>query len=380
MRKTRYMRKIKVLHTPPPYAKAGGVSKYILTNMKYLDKSRYHFDFLSFSKIRLEIEDELNRQGCKMHYISCYPQENETRFISELNAVFDEGYDAIHLHTSYWKGYQLEEVAIRRNIPVVIVHSHSTMVGIRSDNDRLRALEVHEKVKSEFHTGLATHFCACSKDAADWLYGEQIPRDRVMILKNAIDTDTFSYKLDVRDRYRNELEVNGTFVIGYVGRLCYQKNPDMLIDIFNNVSKRVPNTKLLLAGIGEQEESIRERVNNYGLSGKVLFLGYRTDIPELLQAMDLFVLPSRFEGFGISQIEAQCAGLPCFASEFIPVEAKLTSNFEFLPYNAGVWADRIVEIAAKSDIRKDMSEEITKAGFSVREQIRVLEKIYSNEI
>jgi len=374
------MRKTKILNYPAPHIHGGGVCQFMLNNLKYIDKSRFHIDYATLSKERLEISDDMKRFGCKVSYISCYPEENQAQFISEFETIFDEGYDAVHLHTSYWKGFLIEEIAIKKGVPVILVHAHNTMIDIVDDEKRTRAEELHERLKSSFDTSLATHFCACSKAAADWLYGEQIPRERIIILNNAIDIDKFSYKPSVRDKYRKELRVNDSFVIGFVGRLCYQKNPDMLIDIFNEVSKAVPEAKLLVVGTGEMLEDIIGKVDKMGLTEKVVFLGYRTDISELLQAMDVFVLPSRFEGFPITLIEAQCAGLPCVASSFITGEVKLTCNAQLLTCDISIWVDRIIAIAGKSSTRRDMSDEIAKAGFSIKEQVKHMEQIYSNRI
>jgi glycosyltransferase involved in cell wall biosynthesis len=313
-----------------------------------------------------------------VHYISNHPNDNEGQFIIELNAVLDKGYDAIHLHTPYWTGFIIEEIAKKRGIPVVIVHSHSTKIDIADEEKRNEASKLHEKVKSSFNMNLATHFCACSDVAADWLFGEQISRDKIRVLHNAIDTEKFSFSPCIREKHRTEFHAKDSFLIGFAGRFCYQKNPEMLIDIFINVSKHLPQAKLLLIGIGEMLEKIKERVFNCGLSEKVIFLGYRTNVSDLLQAMDVFLLPSRFEGLPITLVEAQCSGLHCLTSEYVTKETKITPLLEFLPYDTNVWAKRIREIAGSRFIRDDMSNELDKAGYSLKSQIKVLEDIYSN--
>lgn len=368
------MKKIKILHMP--IYMTGGVNQYVFSNLKFIDKSRYHFDFATLSRKPLAFENELKEQGCKVHYISCYAEDNEQQFTDELNAIFDEGYDAIHLHTSFWRGFLIEQVAMQRKIPIVIVHSHSTMIDIDNEKKRKEMLTTHEKLKVLFNSDLATHFCACSNLAADWLFGEQIPRDRIEILNNAVDTDKFSYKPDVRNEYRKELNLENCFVIGHIGRFTYQKNHDILIDIFRRVCKGISNVKLLLIGSGDLQSDIQKKVDEYNLSDKVLFLGERNDIPALLMAMDVFALPSRFEGLPITLIEAQTTGLKCLASCFVTEESRITPNLEILPYNIDFWIDKIIEIAKNSYARTDMSDEITKAGYSIKEQIKILEKIY----
>jgi glycosyltransferase involved in cell wall biosynthesis len=373
------MAKIKVLQYPAPLAKGGGVSQYILNSFRFIDKSRFQLDFLTFSKERLDVHDEFDKQGCKIHYLSCRPDEDIIKLTDELHTIFDESYDAIHIHTSYWTGFLFEEIAAGRNIPIIIVHSHSTNVDMEGDEKRRRAVEIHEQLRTEFNTGLATHFCACSHKAADWLFGEQIPRDKIIIVNNAVDVDKFHYNPIVRDEYRKKLGIENSFVMGHVGRFCYSKNHDMLAELFNAIRMKLPNAKLLLAGIGELEDDIKKKVTEYGLSEDVLFLGYRTDVAKLMQAMDVFLLPSRFEGSPITLVEAQCTGLPCFACEAVPAEAKLTANLEFLPFDIGLWVERIIDFADSGYIRKSMANEITDAGFSIKRQVEALERIYAKQ-
>jgi len=372
------VKKTKILQYPPPLAAGGGVSNYMLNNIRYLDKAKFQFDFLSISKEPVNIPGELNELGCKLHYLSCYPSENKNKFIDELNLVFDESYDILHLHTSFWKGFLIEEIAVQRNIPVIIVHSHSSNIDVVDKDKRQEALEVHEEVKAAFNADLATHFCACSDKAADWLFGEQIPREKIIILNNAIDTERFSYKPNIRDMARKELDIEDSFVIGHIGRFSYAKNHEMLINIFNKVIQKVPNAKLMLIGTGELMENVVNQIENLGLSDKVLVLGYRNDTDVLLQAMDIFLLPSRFEGLGLVLIEAQSTGLKCLASEVVPREAKITSNISFLPDNLNAWIKKTVEIANGSQARTDMSETVAEAGYSLKEKIDILHKIYLN--
>jgi glycosyltransferase involved in cell wall biosynthesis len=367
--------RIKILHIP--IYDMGGVNSYVLKNWKFIDKSRFQFDFATLNKQPLAFENELKKQGCEVHYISCYAEENEQKFSDELNAILDDGYDAIHIHTSIWRGFLIERIAMEKKIPIVVVHAHSTGFHYNDKEERDKSAVIHEKNKAKFSTLLATHFCACSKAAADWIFGEQIPRDKIILLNNAVDVDEFSYKPDIRAEYRKKLNLENSFVIGWAGRFNYQKNPEMIIDIFNGVCKNVPNTKLLLAGDGELRRNIENIINNYGIADKVLILGNRNDIPALLQAMDVFILPSRFEGLPFTLIEAQTAGLKCLASEYVTKEAKITSNIEFLPYDNNYWIERIIEIANAGYIRTDISKEIIKAEYSIKEQVKKLERVYS---
>jgi phosphorylcholine metabolism protein LicD/phosphopantetheinyl transferase (holo-ACP synthase) len=370
------MRKFRILQFPVRNT-MGGITQYALNNWKHIDKSHFQFDFATIDT-KLDCAYELIAQGCEVHYISCYYENNPERFVKEFNAILDRGYDAIHLHTSYWKSFIVEELAIAKNVPIIIVHSHnSDLGGMAASANRKETLKIHNKKKAEFATDLATHFCACSNKAADWLFGEQIPKEKIQILPNAIDVERFAFNPAIREKYRKELVLENDFVIGHVGRFEYQKNHDFLINIFNEVSKIIYNAKLLLIGDGELFDEIKEKVNRLNLADKVLFLGRRTDVSSLYQAMDTFVLTSHFEGLAIVLIEAQCSGATTTTTNVTMPENTITDLIEGLPFDLNLWRDRIVDIANDGFERRDYSEEVTAAGYSIKRQIKILENIYS---
>lgn len=162
----------------------------------------------------------------------------------------------------------------------------------------------------------------------------------------------------------------------HVGRFAYQKNHNFLLDVFKSVSEENEKVKLLLIGIGELEEQIRNKVEQYDLSNKVLFLGKREDVNCIMQAADIFAFPSRFEGFGIVLIEAQAAGLKCIVSNEIPAIAKITNNILFLPFEKKIWVEKIQEYNS-GYTRKNMSEVMEKAGFDMKTLVRKIEDIYN---
>ncbi len=368
------MKKIKVLQFPVGNLK-GGMTQYALENWRFIDKSRFQLDFATLSK-KLDFEDRIRSQGCKIYYLSCSAEQDEKQFTQEMNAILDEAYDAIHIHTTSWKSFLVEQVAKARKVPVIIVHSHNTMVF--NEEKREQAIELHEKQKKIFSVDLATHFCACSQVAADWLFGEQIPRDKIMILKNAIDVDLFSYNPSVRKKYRRELGLDDCFVVGHVGRLTYQKNHDLLIEIFKQVCVEVPQARLMLIGTGELEDSIREKAYQYGLADKVFFMGKRNDVNCLMQAMDVFLLPSRFEGLPIVLVEAQASGLKCLTGMTVTNEAAVTNNVTFISLDdIRGWVENTVFYSRGYD-RIPTDNVITDKGYNIRYQIKELEKLYSS--
>lgn len=370
------MKKIKVLQFSIGNV-CGGVTQYVLRNWQWIDKRRFQFDFVTFSA-NLDFQETLESQGCKVHYISCYAEQERERFAEIFGRILEEGYDVLHLHTEYWRSFFVEELAVRYGVPKIIIHSHNSDIdvdGITAE-ERTRLTQQHEAVKRQISLALATDFWACSHSAAEWLFGEQIPSERIRYLPNAVLAEAYSYKAAVRDLYRKQFDLAGCFVVGHVGRFARQKNHAFLIEVFRGIADRMQNARLLLIGIGPLEDEIRERVRACGLAERVFFLGKRDDVYCLLQAMEVFVLPSRFEGLPIVLVEAQAAGLQCVASVQVTREADITGNVAFLPLEVEVWQEAILQVAAGYE-RKCMDAVIKAAGYDLKQQIKVLEELYA---
>ena len=159
---------------------------------------------------------------------------------------------------------------------------------------------------------IATDYWACSWKAADFIFGNKIPKQKIKIMNNAIDLSRYVYNLQTRIKYRRKYQIDDNeCVIGNVGRFVYEKNQEFLIKVFEKLDKMTKENekkyKLLLVGSGEREKEYKEIVSKTGLENKVIFAGQRSDVAELLQMMDIFCLPSRFEGLPISIVEAQAS-------------------------------------------------------------------------
>lgn len=369
------MKKTKILQFQIKNTK-GGVTQYILNNWEYIDRDKFQFDFVTFSK-ELDFAHQLENEGCKIYYMSCYAEENLELFNQELNNILSRPYDAVHLHTNWWKSFNLEKAATRHRIPKIIVHSHNTMVDVLDEKERAASIERHYKLRNEFNMSMATDLAACSDKARRWLFGENIPEEKVNIINYGINVEKFIFNSNKREQLRKDMQLNDCFIIGHIGRFVYQKNHEFLINMFRQVSSKSEKARLLLIGTGELEENIKKKVEAYGLTDKVIFLGKRDDVSDLMQLMDVFCLPSRFEGFGIVLIEAQAAGLKCICSDAIPAEAKITDNINFLDFNVDYWVDKILKIEKEGYKRKNMYSIITEAGYNNREEIKKLEKLYT---
>ena len=221
----------------------------------------------------------------------------------------------------------------------------------------------HYKLFRLLLNSFATLRLACSEDAGDHLFGKH----PYTILHNAIDAEKYAFNEDKRKWKRNELGIEDKYVVGVVGRLSYQKNPQFTVEIFEKIHEKRPDSVLLFVGQGEFEAEVHELVNKKGLGEDVFFLGLRTDVPELLQAMDVFVLPSRFEGLGIVYVEAQAAGLKTFATaKVVPQEACISDTlFTYLPKDASAkqWAEAI--LVANTDYRVNTLSLIQSSGYDI---------------
>lgn len=366
------MKKVKVLQFPIANSK-GGITHYALDNWKWMDKSKFQCDFVTMSK-KLDFADEILATGSRIFYISCYAEQNKEQFVKEFDKILSEGYDVVHLHTKQWKSFLVEELCKKHGIPKIIVHSHSTGIDTLDPIKREWEVQQHEQVKKKFSVDMATDFWACSKAAADFLFGEQIPGDIIRIMPNAIDLSKFAYNQEIRSRYRREYGLENCFVIGHVGRFVYQKNHEFLIKVFYEVSKEICNARLVLLGEGELITKIQRQVEEYNLKNKVLFLGKRDDVNYWYQAMDAFCLPSRFEGLPISMIEAQAAGLPCADSMEITEEVVITDHVVRLPLDVEMWREQLLNY--REIVRKDDQMSLRNAGYDIQEQIKVIEKFY----
>lgn len=373
------MKKIKVLQFTIA-ASFGGRTQYVLNNWKNIDKNKFHFDFITFSK-ELDFAKELIAQGCKVYYISCYPEENKKQFIKELDAILDNGYDVIHIHTSYWRSFIVEERAKVKNIEKIIIHSHG--IGINKavkKSDALMLSEEHYLIREMIDETLADEFLACSKNAAMWLYADKIPEKKIKIVHNAIDIEKFRYNFYTRNDYREKMDWNGKFVIGQVARFVYPKNHKFMLEVFENVHNKIPSAALVLVGDGELKEEIKTEIDRRNLSAEVYLVGKRKDVNCLMQAMDMLVLPSLYEALGMVLIEAQTSGLPCLASaDNTSDEAKVTNLLEFEELDVDKWTNKICEIYKKNinkTVRADRCEEVRLAGYDIRSSIKEIENIY----
>lgn len=312
------------------------------------------------------LHERFEKAGFHVFYVT--PRQVSLRKnIMEMLRVIQQGnYDAVHVHLEEWSFLYLWLAKIC-GVKVRVCHSHMAyMTGA--------ATKLHYKIFRFLLNRFATLRLACSSDAGKHLFGKH----PYTILNNAIEAEKYAYNPIKRQKMRNALGISGKFVVGVVGRLSFQKNPQFNVEIFEEIHKHRPESVLMFVGQGELEEEVRSLVKSRGLEQEVLFLGLRTDVPDLLQAMDVFVLPSRFEGLGIVYVEAQAAGLKTFATaEVVPQEACLSEElFTYLPQEASAqqWAETV--LAADTTQRSNTIKLIQDSGYDIELERNILRCIY----
>lgn len=366
------MKKIKVLQLFVANAK-GGRTQYMLNNWQHIDKTRFQFDFATLSP-SLDFAAQLEEEGCKVHYVSCYAEDNLEQFVKEIDQILKSGYDVVHVHSSFWRSFTVEERAKRAGVGKIIIHAHNFGIGSVATQEEAEDLtKKHYALRDKITSDMADYFLACSKEAAEWMYGNKIDAKKVKILRNGIDLQKYKFNEKVRKEVREEFGFSDKFVIGNVGRFVYQKNHDFLVDIFYEISKRAEDVVLLLIGIGELRNEIEQKTERLGIKDKVIFLGKRNDVDRLMQGMDLFVLPSRFDGFPLSLLEAQAAGLPCVAGN-VPHNASLSERAKIVGLDLELWRDSILQeysVRKRNLVREDILN-----LHDIKRQVKELEKIY----
>lgn len=232
-----------------------------------------------------------------------------------------------------------------------------------------------KNILKPFSKMFATNYFACSENAGRWLFGNKtFNQNKVKIIHNAIETERFKYNENIRNSIRKELHIEDKFVLGHVGRFVKQKNHDFLIDIFYEVYKKNKDSILLLIGDGPLEEKIKNKVKKLKLEEVVYFLGVKNNVNEFMQAMDVLVFPSLYEGLGMVTVEAQCAALKVICSSEVPKEIKICENVKFLDFNdLAKWINNILD---KNNERIDCIESARKNGYEIAYEVNKLEKLY----
>ena len=343
----------------------GGLENMIMNYYRNIDRNKVQFDFLTHRAEDQDFDDEIKKLGGKIYHISRL-NPFSYRYLRELNHFFQTHteYRIIHVHQDCLSGVALK-IAKKNGVPVRIAHCHSSS---QDKGVKYYIKLIYKKNIKKY----ATKLFACGDKAGKWMF----ETDYFETLPNAIDAKKYVFDVSKRIAMRKELNLGESYVIGHVGRFSKVKNHEFLLDVFENIYRINQNTKLLLVGTGEKKKDIEKIVREKQLENCVIFTGLRIDINMIMQAMDIFVLPSLYEGVPVTMVEAQAAGLPCIISDRVPLDCKITENVRQLPLDSPIseWTDSILKY--QNFKRENMYEAIVKKNYDIKNNARYLQNYY----
>lgn len=343
-----------------------GITNSVMNYYRYMDKSDMKIDFLVPNKVSNRLRDEIESNGGRIFEL-LMRNKNPFLYIKQLEKIIRKGgYDIVHAHGNSSTLAVEMYAAKRAGAKVRIAHSRNTTCKYLTLDKLLRPI----------FNKTYTHGFACGVEAGKWLF-EANP---FTVITNGNDIDKFAFDEKTRNDFRQKYNLQDKKVIGHVGSFNYQKNHEFLINTFYELLKFDSNCVLVLVGEGDLKPSIEQKVVELGMEDKVIFTGKSFEVEKLLQAMDIMVLPSRYEGLPNVVVEWQIACLPSLVSDKVTSEAKLTDlvEFESLDKTPKDWAYKInkIEIINRSTISEEVQRGITKAGFNVKQNAIDLKNIY----
>ena len=350
----------------------GGVENFLYQYYMHIDQSVVHFDFLFISQDSMSTKWKESLFRNTKHF-ALNINVRDSRAIYKAVGDFlrhHSLYECIHINTGNLT-IQLPCLAAARKagIKCRIAHSHSTGNGKnKSGLKRILTKVIQKKI---FHD--STVRAACSYEAAEHIFGNNVSPDSIIIIPNAIDTQLYRVNDDFSRDVKREFGITNQKVFIQVGNFYAVKNHSFTLDVFHALDKSFENWRLLLVGTGELEDEIKQKAEKIGLGRKIAFTGYRTDVYRLLQGADCLVMPSLWEGFPISTIEAQAAGLAVICSDRIPRSVDVTGNCQFVSLQVNEWINACVASKRGSYEQLDM---VKKAGFDISDAAEKLCCLY----
>lgn len=326
----------------------GGIQSLVIDWVSRFDKTKIHVDFLLLDDgVSYDLEDTLKKMGCNVYKLENVWVRKPIDFIKlskSLNNFFKNhsNYDVVHMNSTS-KNYMVLKYAKKYGIKTRIAHAHALDFQTNSNFKKIVG-----NILKPLLRRYATDYFACSELAGRWLFGNKVVESKnFYVINNGIDLDRFKYDKKLRSILRKKIHIeNDEIVLGHVGRFTPVKNHNFLIELLYELNNEYPSKyKLLLVGSGELENDIKEKVVKLGLENQVIFAGFQNKVEDFFQIMDVFLLPSKYEGLGMVLIEAQASGLPCIAtSNSIPTSVKVNNNFEFCELDLSKWKKIVTDL------------------------------------
>ena len=348
---------IKILHFVSIMNRAGQET-FIMNAYRNIDREQYQFNFLCSRAGKGDYDEEILELGGNIYHLP--ERENGNKYLAEIRRITTwlknnrNTFDIVHVHTYHAADVVTHLEAFRRvGVKNVVIHSHNSNGPHPLFHKTMRILFPIYNFKK----------LACSEAAASWMYGKRaVDTGEVTIIYNGIDTAKFTYSEQTRLRLREELGLQEDIVLGHIGRFNYQKNHKFLIDCFSLYLKKHSNAKLVLVGTGELKDDIIDYAKTAGVYDSIYFMGVRADVEALLNAFDIFVFPSLYEGLSVVLIEAQCNGLNIISTDNLSPETIISDGMHLLPTeSADLWAEAIDHYVGKRTKNIDYAKVDAKA-------------------
>ncbi len=356
----------------------GGITSMMINIQRHLDRKQINFDYLVFHDRKEPAEDIVKAMGSRKLVASVDNLGNAAirRFarLKEIKRVCKENNIEI-LHYNADSAADLMNIMAAKagGVKYVTIHSHNAGFGTAG---------IGVKMMSFLLKPLIPLYCdtlwGCSDVAARFLFPQKVIKSKTYyVLPNGIELEKYRFDLSVRDEKRKELGLDNKFVIGHAGRFVSQKNHTFLLDIFEEVKKKKQESVLLLFGVGELQEAMKEKARSLGIYDSVIFYGASNEMHKMWQAIDVLLMPSLHEGLPVTGIEAQASGLPCVFSDVITKEVDVTNTSIFLSLDASPekWADEVISLCGKP--REDNIEKLRAANYDITTVADTVAKLYS---
>ncbi|MCL2019394.1 MAG: glycosyltransferase family 1 protein [Oscillospiraceae bacterium] len=362
------MEPIRILHIVGAMDR-GGMESRTMDIYRNIDLNKVQFDFMVRDPNKAHFDDEILELGGK---IFCHSRKRLKRIFNYLYRVIKlmKNYKIVHIHTANASNVLDAVCAVLAGVKLRIIHSRNSF------DTRAKT----HKIFKWFIPLFANYYLAVSEASGEWMFHKRLLKNnRYKKINNAIDSRKFSFSTETRNKMRKEFNLANEFVIGHVGNFSASKNHEFLLKVYAEVLEKIPGSVLLLAGDGVLREQIENRISELNIKNKVILLGVREDIPELLQVFDIFAFPSYFEGLPGSVLEAQAAGLKVLLSDKITREVGVVQGLtEFLPIDEGtaLWVERIMNFYESGFVRKNTHDDFVNAGFDIKSVAAQYEKLY----
>ena len=352
----------------------GGIETFLINLYQNLDKKRFQLDFVTDVKNINELPYVQKLKGANIYTIP--GAKNPVKYIKKINSIFDRGYDIAYFNKNSAANVLPIYLAKKnKNISKLIIHSHNTNPSRR--NLFLVLLHYFNK---RYLNNAGDAYIACSNNAGKWLFSDNT---KFLVVKDGINVKKFIFsecnRVKIRDKYNISISA---MVIGFIGRFTQQKNLTRLVDIFYQILKKKPETYLLLVGDGPEKQKLQNYVNHLKIQKHVFFVGEQLNTSDYLSAMDVFVMPSIYEGLAISAIEAQASGSKVFISDKIPDEARIVPDVKVfnLSKSTESIANLIINNSSKyeSKIDRMKKNKIVFDNYDIQQTVKDMEKVYIN--